>query len=465
MLNKTIDYFKEISKIPRCSGHEGNIGSWIISWALEKGYQSKKDEVWNIVVLVPATVWMEDCETVVLQSHIDMVCVKWNNSSHDFVNDWIEIIEEDWFLKANNTTLWADNGIWVAMWLVASGFEKHPRLELFCTVDEEKGMTWALELKSGFLSWTKMINIDTEHEGEIIIGSAGWAIIDINTEFSLEDWELEQYKINISWLKWWHSWLEIDKSKWNVVDCLIQFLEKIWWDVEFYNINSWIAENIISKELETIVWIENNSEIEQKIIEFKKEYIEKYEEDWIKISIEKVEFDWKTIWNINSNKIINAIKKSYSWVYDYSDIIDWLVKTSQNLWIIKLDNWELEIRYLVRSFSDLEIDKLIRQKEKNFWEFTSVIVDNKYPGWEENKNSQLLKIVVESYKKITNTNVLFNWIHAWLECWAIADKMVENSEIVSIGPNIYWAHTENEKCEIRSVRVLLEILEDILKNI
>lgn len=465
MLEKTLEYFRKISKIPRCSWNEEKIVEFLINWAGENNYKYRQDKIWNVLIVIPATKWMEKKETIILQWHLDMVCIKWTNSNHDFLNDPIEIIEENWFLRANDTTLWADNGIWVAIILASASFEKHPKLELFFTIAEEIWLIWAFNMELNFLSWKKLINLDNDKELEIIIWSAGWTRIKIENKLELEEWKLNKFKINISWLKWWHSWIEIDNSKWNAIDCLMQLLEKIWWEIEFYNIVSWFADNAIPSDLETIIWIEKNENIEEKLFEFLKEYIYKYQEKWLQIKIKKIDFEWKTIWKEKSNILKKSILSCYSWVYSYSKIIDWFVQTSQNLWILKLENWNLLVIYLIRSFDEKEINNLIKQKKRYFWKIAEVILDNTYSGWIEDKNSYLLKQVLWIYKNITNWEIKINVVHAWLECWAIISKMKQWSEAVCIWPNMFWIHTINEKCEIKSIWVLLKVLERFLTEI
>lgn len=465
MLEKTLEYFRQISKIPRCSWNEKKIAEFLIDWAKKNNYEFKQDKNWNVLIVVPATNWMEKKDTIVLQGHMDMVCVKWDNSNHNFCCDEINVNEKDWFLKADNTTLWADNGIWIAIALTLTHLDKHSKLELFFTVDEEKWMSWALNIESNFLSWKKLLNIDSESENEITISSAGWARIKILDNYNLSIWKFNKYYIEISWLKWWHSWIEIDKSKWNSVDCLMLLLKHLWWEFEFYDIESWIADNVIPKKIFTTIWIKNDNNIKEKIESFKKEYIKKFDEDNLIINLKENNSNIKTIWTKNSKKIIDAVLNCYSWVYSYSKIIKWFVQTSQNLWIIKLENWELIISYLIRSSNKDELEDLIKQKNKYFWEFKEVVFESWYPGWEEKKDSKLLADFSKIYKKTFWKNFKILWCHAWLECWAIISKMPTWSEAISIWPNIFWAHTIDEKCEIKSIGILLKIIEEFLNNL
>lgn len=463
MLQKVLKYFEELSKIPRCSGNEQNAREWIISWAKNKWFNYKTDKIWNIVVIVPASVWMEERDTIIMQWHLDMVCNKTSTSNHNFENDPIKIFEKDWFLIAENTTLWADDGIWIAIAMAMADLDKHPKLEILITVNEEIWLTWALNLDSNILSWKKLINLDTEVLWEIIVASAWWIRNEIIGEFDEENWIYEKYTIKISWLKWWHSWTEIDKSKWNSSDALMEFLEYIKWNVEFYYINSWIADNVIPSELECVVWIENNENILGKIGDFIKDYRKKYDENNFEMSIDKNNSDQKSIWKINSKKLLKAILSSKSWVYKFSDVIEWFVLTSQSLWILKLDNLKLNAKYLIRSSIDEELFELEEKNRNIFSDFAKVISWEPYPGWVENNNSILLNKIKIIYEKVVSGEVKVLWIHAWLECWTIKSKMPVWTEVISIWPNIYWAHTPEERCEIKSIEVICKILEEYLK--
>ena len=465
MLEKVLKYFKELSKVPRCSGSEQKVCDFVVLWAKKKGFKYKIDKIWNVVVYVPSTEWLENKETIILQWHLDMVCWKKEGISHDFEKDSIEVIEKDWFLRANKTTLWADNGIWLAIAMVMADIEVHPKLEILATISEEVWMIWAMNLDSGMLSGKKLINLDTENSWEIIIASALWIRHNITSEFELHNWIYDKYIINITWLKWWHSWIEIDKSKWNWVDCLMEFLNGIWWNIEFYFINSWTADNVIPNELESVVWVEYNKVLLNSLDEFIEFYRREYWEDDFEMSIEKSNFNWKAIWKNDSKKIIDAILKSRSWVYKYSDTIEWFVQTSQNLWILKLNKWKLNIEYLIRSSVDEELFELAEKTKCNFWEFAKVSSWVPFPGWVEDSNSSLLKNIKTIYEKINSKEVKVLWIHAWLECWTIKSKMPIWSEIISIWPNIFWAHTPEERCEIKSIVVICRVLEEFLRKI
>jgi len=465
MLEKTIEYFKDLSQIPRCSNNEWKIIEWIINWAKDNKFEFKKDKIWNLLVTVPATEGKESIETIVLQWHVDMVCVKSKESTHDFYNDSIEIIEKDWYLMANDTTLWADNGIWVSMAMASAFLWVHPKLELLFTIDEEQGMSGALALEKWFITWTKLINLDSEEQWEITVWSAAWLRQNIKSNFNQSTSKLQGYKFTFGWLKWGHSWLEIDKSKWNIIDIFFLFLDSLWEDFDLSFINSGVADNAIPKTLEAVIWLKNVNDLEKKIASFIKFYIDEFEEANLFISFEKINEKISSIWIDNSNKIKEAVLNARSWVYKMSDDIEWFVISSQNLWILNLSDWNFKMEILSRSSISTELDSIIEQNKKAFWSFTNIENKEPNPAWLECKNSELPKLVKKIYEQFTWKDVDLVWLHAGLECGAIINVMPEGSEAVSIWPNIYWAHTYKEKCEIKSVWVLCNVLESVLKSI
>lgn len=466
MLNKTLKYFSELSKIPRCSKNEKKAIEWCMKWATNRWYDFKTDKIWNLLISVPATVWKEDKETVVLQWHIDMVCVKDNMSCHDFSEDSIEVVSKDWWLTANKTTLGADNWIGVCMAMAACDITSHPPLELLITIDEEQWMSWALNLESWFITWTRLINLDSEDEWEITIWSAWWARIQISWSFHTEKIKTNAYNFIFTWIKWWHSGVEIHKSLWNAVDAFFQFLNFLDTDIGISFVKWWIAENVIPKSLEAIVVINNILDLDNKIKIFLDNYKKDYKEDNFTISYSLLDNDDIDILSIeDSNKLKDAILKSRSWVYKISDDIKDFVLTSQNLGVFELNKWNLSIQYLCRSSLEEDLEDLISKHLSNFSDIATVSVKDPYPGWTEDINSDLVKWIKSSYEKIIIDKVNLLWVHAWLECWAIISKMPKGSLAVSIWPNIFWAHTIEERCDIRSVWVLCDIIDDYFKNI
>lgn len=467
MLKNTLKYFREISKIPRCSFHEERVLSYLINFAEKNKYNFKLDTIWNIIIYVPASSWREKDNTLILQWHIDMVCVKSENSKHNFDKESIEIIEEAWWIKANNTTLWADNGIWVAMILASTLTKTHPKLELLFTVKEEVWLIWAIELEEKYLSWKYLINLDSEEEKEIIISSSWWARLEIEWTYKEIEWTRKKYQINISGMKWWHSGIEINQNRWNSIYEFISFLNQYNENIEIYKINWWIADNVIPSSISAILWIKDMFSFEKKLNIYIENIKKNIDAPEIKYKIEKIINNQNKCIDLSiKQKLFNNIIKNKPWIISISKNIDALVETSINLWKLIIEKWKVKITYLPRSSKTNELKKVINNLEESYSHINlKTTISNKYPWWEENKNWYLVTTVKSIYDKVNNYDNKLTAIHAWLECWAIVEKIWWNIQAVSIWPNIRWAHSTKEKCEIRSISVIAEVLENILKEI
>lgn len=457
MLQNVISTFKEISSISRCSHKEEKILNWLENWSKKHWFNYKIDNAKNIVIYVPATKWKENDETIILQNHMDMVCVKDKDSKHNFKNDPIEVIEENGWLKANKTSLWADNGIWLSIALNMAFLPSHPNLEILITKSEEVGLIWALNLDPSILKWKKIINIDTEDLWEICVSSAWWVQINIDKDYKLKEWNLPQYKLSLYWMKWWHSGVEIDKNTYNSIHLFLNFLKEHK-DIELVKFNWWVADNVIPKDFEAIIWIKDEKEFKKSFANYIKELKNIYDLWNIDFKLEKT--NTKELIVKDLEKIIDDILNIQIWIYSWSEKIDNLVKTSNNLWILNIENWKIKIVYMARSSSINDIYKVIEDIKENFKDY-NIKNDAIYPGWEQDPNSEFIQNIKKIYDKYTQSNIVA--YHAWLEVWALVEKLWKGAEWVSIWPTIKWAHTTEEKCEISSIETIIKILEDYLK--
>lgn len=462
MFEHVLKYFYEISSIPRPSNKEEKIRQYLVDWSEKNDLNYKIDTIWNLVVYIPSTddkIWDE---TIILQSHIDMVCVKSEWYEHNFETDWLKLIEENWFIRALNTTLWADNGIWMAMMMASMHLESHPNLELIFTIDEEVGFSWVLDFDASLVSWRKIINLDTEDFGDVCISSAWWARIYVDWPLDFKTLEINKYKITISGMKWWHSWADIDKNRGNAVYFWFEFFNSFLWNFEIAEISWWTADNVIPSSSYAILWIEDLSDFEENLKNFVEIYKQNYDCLNLVYHIEKLDIDLSFI--ENKWKLISSILWVNSGIYSMSDSIEWLVNTSINLWILKLLNWNLHITYLARSSINSELDELIENVKNNYEKYwLEVNINSRYPWWQENPDNEIVQTVFKSYQKYCDNPKIVAY-HAWLECWILTAKISDWCQAVSIWPTITWAHTIEEKVEISSIQIVCLVLEDILKN-
>lgn len=460
---KVIDYFLEIAQIPRCSWNEEWIRNYLIKFAQSRKLDYKVDWYWNLVIYVPSTFSKTESEIVVLQSHMDMVCVKDSECNINFVTDWLEIYEQDWFIMAKWTTLGADNWIWIAMMLASVDLPNHPRMELLFTVDEERGLNWALNLDWSMLSWNKVINLDSEDEWDICISSAWWCRMDLSRKFDKIDWKFPQYEILIWWMKWWHSWVEIDKNRWNAIYMFMQFLHSIKDEIEIVTISWGVADNVIPSSVNAILWIENLDNFTSRIDKFLTEYRSQYDCPELFYKVENSDEKMQII--CEQDSLLQTIIDIKVWIYSMSEKIDWLVASSLNLWVLKLVDWNCSICYMARSSVMNELDAIIDNIMKTYkpCDF-DIIMWAKYPWWEQDPECDLVKFVLSQTKEIFQEKAKLVAYHAWLECWVVAQKIWNVAQVVSIGPNIKWAHSVDEKLEIRSLAKVYELLKNILSD-
>ena len=455
-----LEYFQEINNIPRNSWKEKWIRDFLISWAKKKKLEYKTDKKWNLVVYVPATKGRDLDETIILQSHMDMVCVKRETSNHDFKKDSIEVLEKNGWYYAENTTLWADNGIGMAMMMASASLDNHPDLELLFTVEEETWLWGALALNKKMLYWKKIINLDTEDEWEICISSAGWARVEIKGEYDVDEPTLDQYKIQIAWMKWGHSGVEIDQNRWNAIFLIAEFLSTVDLNYELVSIKGGVADNVIPSEAKFVVWLDYAWLFKSKLTDFVDKY--KSEHDCPNLTFEMIE-TW-TKEPVSPFYIVQPVKLIADWVYTMSDKIEWLVQTSVNLWTLNIARWSIKGVYLPRSSVESELEKTISDIEKCYKRYSiSTKVKSRYPWWQDSPDSDLVKLISPIMKKILKKKPKILAYHAGLECGALVEKLGEWVHAVSIWPTIKGAHSVEEKCKISSVDKYWKILSLILK--
>ncbi len=460
-----MEYFMELATIPRPSKKEEKVRERLILRSQNIWYEYKIDKIGNIVIYVPSTSWNENAETIILQAHMDMVCVKDLDSEHNFDEDSIKVLNDWIWITADKTTLWADNWIWLAMCLAATHLENHPKLELLFTVDEEQGMSWALQLDESMLSWKKFINLDTEDEWEVCISSAwGWRINVTyqTTNESMNQPDYQAYKITLDWMQWGHSWVDIDKKRWSAIIAMIHLLSSFSWWIELVWIDWWVADNAIPSNCTANILLTNLEEFNA------------YSSIFL-VSL-KEEFDCPDVFleidTINANNVIvNGISLLQSflgleqWVISMSESIKWLVQTSLNLWVIETTNTWLDLTYAPRSSVMTELDGAINKVtllHKNNW--ASVKVRSRYPGRQENPKNPLVLDLVKHYWEVLGYKPSIVAYHAWLECWAIVEKLWDWAQAVSFWPTIKDPHSTSERCLLSSVEKCCIALKSLLHS-
>jgi len=468
-------HFYEISQIPRGSGNEDAVGEYIISVANRNNLEYKKDDLGNIIVSKPATSGMENSTGTVIQGHTDMVCEKNNETVHDFLTDPIKLIQDGEWLKADGTTLGADNGIGVcyALAVMEEKSIAHPPMEFLFTIDEETGLTGANDLKSDFVKGKILINLDSEEEGAFYIGCAGGQHTILRRKI---DWQqvspgLSTFKIKIGGLRGGHSGLNIHEGFGNSIKLLGRFLYNLAEKTSFQlaSFSGGSKHNAIPREAEAIIAVQEDAvDTLKNLINnfdgiFKNElqfsdkgvFLEASEDS----PVEKVfpnELQEETI------RLLYAIPHG---VTEMSQAVEGLVETSTNMAIAEIKDNTLELLTSQRSsVASAIVD--IAGKVRAVGELAGFEIEEGggYPAWEPNPDSALLKFAIAAYKEITGDEAEVKAIHAGLECGIIGEKY-EGMDMISFGPTIEGAHSPDERVHMQSVNNCWIFLVELLKKI
>lgn len=462
MYNKVISYFQEMAKIPRKSWNEIHVREYMINWAIKNEFRYKIDNYWNLYIYVEWKWKTKNNDWFILQWHLDMVCVDEPWLNYDFEKKWIKVLENEECFYAEWTSLWADNWIWIAMIMCICENIDHPPIEILLTVEEEIWLIWALRVDPELLSYEKMINLDTEDEWEICISCAWWMQYIITSKLKKQKNKYNMHKLTLSGYEWWHSWADINKNRWNPIVDLLSFIRNLDIDYEIWNIDWGIADNSIPTYLSIEIWVENFDLFTNELTILINNLRNKYNNHNINYKIENRTWTY-SYWKLDN--IISVINNIKTWVIEYSEKIEWLPKYSNNLWIIKVKDNNIEIVFMTRS-SDLnlinqhkeEVEKLCKKFNiaSNFSE--------PYPWWEGDKNSKLVKQCEKVMKKYLWDKTKIVAYHAWLECGAIVWKLSKNIDTISIWPDIKEVHSTNEKVYKKSIKNYCEIVLELVNS-
>jgi len=468
-------YFEEICQVPRPSKKEEQIRAFLINFAEKNGLKFKTDETGNVLILKPATADMENAPIVIFQTHMDMVCEKNSDKVFDFDKDSIEPLIDNGWVKANGTTLGADCGIGIAaqMAVLTDNNIKHGPIECLITVDEETGLTGAFALQPGFLSGSVLLNLDSEDEGEIFLGCAGGidtlASIDYKKIESKED--SVAYKISIFGLLGGHSGDDIHKNRGNASKILNRFLlnSSNKYDFQLADFNGGNLRNAIAREAFAVICIplEDMSDLMLDFDEFANEIKNEfqYSEPKLELNIEEIEKPEFVIDSGSQNKLLNTISACPHGVLEMSTRMEGMVETSTNLASVKfIDN---KILLTTSQRSEIESRKnWAAEMVESVFQLAGAKVwhSDGYPGWTPNPKSEVLKVTVDSYKKLFGVDPVVRSIHAGLECGLFLKKYPQ-LDMVSFGPTIRGAHSPDERLDIETTWKFWKHLIDILENI
>ncbi|WP_191859118.1 aminoacyl-histidine dipeptidase [Hanstruepera ponticola] len=467
--------FVDLNAVPRPSKKEERVIAFMKDFGEQLGLETTEDEVGNVIIKKPATPGMEDRMTIVMQSHLDMVHQKNNDTEFDFDSQGIDMyVDGDW-VRAKGTTLGADNGLGVAtiMAILESKDIEHPAIEALFTIDEETGMTGAMGLKGGLLEGDILLNLDTEEDDEIGVGCAGGVDVTATRSYKVEETPEFKigYKITVKGLQGGHSGMQIHEGLGNAN----KIMNRMVFD-GFENFGLRISEiqggslrNAIPRESVATVAIDaihedafimEMAQLAQTI----KTELRTMEPD-LEIVISKCETP-KAIMDLGVQEgVTRALYAACNGVYRMSADIPDLVETSNNIAKVSINNGEIKIECLTRSSVESSKWDLANMLRATF-ELTGCEVEfsGDYPGWKPNMDSKILKVLERIYVEMNNEKPHVAACHAGLECGILGQNYPE-MDMISFGPNIKGAHSPDERAQISSTQKYWKFVLEILKQI
>ena len=468
------EQFEAITKVPRPSKKEERIIEFLIDFAKSHNLEYQRDKIGNVVIRKPATAGYEECETIILQSHMDMVCEKNSDVDFDFDNEPIRAVVDGEWVRAEGTTLGADCGIGMAaaMALLLDKEAEHAPIEALFTVDEETGLTGAFNLGEGMLTGKYLLNLDSEDEGEIFIGCAGGidtlATFAISLEPAPKNYEF--YRFDVSDLVGGHSGDDINKGRANSNKITARLLLEAQqaFDGRMSYFDGGNLRNAIPREAYAVVGIPSKlkDKFEARVAKFNEEIREEFHftEPDMRLALSPMPGVEEVLSLDSQRKLLGALVGVPNGVLAMSSAIPGLVETSTNLASVKFT----DKKKVVVTTSQRSSVESAKHYAKNAVESVfalagaDVIHSDGYPGWAPNPDSKLLKVSVKCYERLFGVEPKVKAVHAGLECGLFLEKY-PHLEMVSFGPTLRGVHSPDERLEIATVDKFWRHLKEIVK--
>ena len=471
---KVFEFFEELTKIPHGSYHEKEISDYLVNFAKKRNLEVTQDKALNVIIRKPATKGYENSTPVIIQGHMDMVCEKAADSDHDFEKEPLKLRIEGDNLYATKTTLGADDGIAVAyaLAILDSNDIPHPALEVVVTTAEEVGMDGAMALDTKSLKGKVLLNIDSEEEGIFLVGCAGGIETKVTFENDLEKINGKCIQLKISGLLGGHSGMEIIKQRANANKLMGRLLFEIGKSIDFnlVKINGGTKHNAIPRECIASITVNSEEDI-QKVKEICKDMENDFKVEYRvtdpNLSISECDCCCQCTKQFTKEKtteLVDFLVSSPNGVQNMSKDIEGLVQTSLNLAVIKTNENGIQISISIRSsirslkYEVFNILSIIAKRTNAKFEKVS-----EYPEWQYNPNSKIRELCKKVYKEFFNKDAEVSAIHAGLECGLFKETM-QDTDMISFGPNIWDAHTENEHLSISSTERMYKFLLEVLKE-
>lgn len=464
-------YFSELSSIPRGSGNMKDISLYCIEFAKKHGLKAVQDKYLNVVIYKKAAKGYENSEPIILQGHLDMVCQKDDGYFFDFSKDSLKLYTENGFLKAEGTTLGADNGIAVAMILAILEDDtlEHPPIEAVFTTDEEIGMLGAMKLDVSKLSSTKMINLDSEDEGIVTVSCAGGSDFFVSVPIAKKKSKGTEMRLIVKGLRGGHSGVEINSGRVNANVLIARILNRVRECKGFslIRVDGGSKGNAIPLRSTANFLVDDP----EKTCDILNDYIKVIKNEIVAREPgfdAEIEILGENCYDVMtpefSKKIIYVLMCAPNGVIEMSAEIKGLVESSLNMGILKTEEDKVTILFTLRSNKKSMLN-FIEEKLKMF--FSCVVCEIKtsghYPPWEYKSDSYLQTIYSKEFEKKFGYKPTFEALHAGLECGVFASA-IDKFDCISVGPQMYDVHTTKEKLDILSVEKVFDVLCNVLKT-
>ena len=475
--DKIIDYFEQINRIPRCSKQEQQISGWLRQWAVDRGLTTRNDAVGNLVIRVPATRGFGQAPTVILQGHMDMVCEKHANSDHDFSADPIRMVRDGEWLTAVDTTLGADNGIALALSLalVDDPNVMHPDLELFFTVDEETGLTGAMQMDPSLLRGRILVNIDSEDEGVFVVGCAGGRSTTITQtldEQPLGDDDVV-LKITATGMRGGHSGVDIAKHRANANQIMGRLLGAglSAGPLGIIKIDGGTAKNVIPRICQAYIACrrEHAVAVKQAIDNcaqvIRSEFYRTEPDMTVHIDEEnRSHGDWHCASQRDTSKMVDLLMALPSGPVEMAFDDPVRVSTSVNLAVVSMQGGRLVVTSSQRGAVASRLDAICMAIEAmGRLSGAEVHTSVGYPAWPMNPESALLEQCKAVYQDLFGVKPLVQTMHAGLECGVIGDRC-PGMDMISLGPTLENPHSPSERLHLPSVEKVWQLLTGLLAS-
>ena len=467
---RVLDIFKEITTIPRESGHEGPITDWLCKWAKDRSLGCKRDETGNVLITREAAPGKENVPTIVLQAHQDMVCEKNAGVKHDFRKDPIPYVIEDGWMIAKDTTLGADDGIGIAACLaLLEDSIPTGKVECLFTISEETGMDGAEALQAGFFSGKTLVNLDSEDEGQLFIGCAGG--LNTNVRFRVRREKgvrgAAYVELAISGGIGGHSGDDINKGRANAAQLMSRFLYTCLGPTfRLVSINGGGKPNAIARECTAVVAVPDPDALTAAFNSFGADVKEEYHvtDPGLVFTANKVAKKCQPLSRPASERIVRALFAAPHGVYAMSQDIPGLVQTSTNLASVRTNdkNGLVEVVTSQRSSATSERRAMAAKVRASFEAFGATVRHMyEYPGWNPDVNSHILARTADAYRKLFGTEPEIKAIHAGLECGLFLQKF-PGLDMISFGPTLRGVHAPGEKLELASMDKFVALLDEVV---